>query len=369
MTSRKQEIDKKVLRLNRFMEQSQLDGVYLAKAMNFSWLTAGGNNRVVCGSETGPASLLILGEKRYLLAPKNEIDRFMEEEAPDLGFEPVTFDWYASRDQVAADLVGTKRVAADHPTAHLPVLGRELNCLRFPLTEEEVERAKGLGAICSFVLAAACLDVKPGDTELKIQGAITEKLLRQGIKPAVLLVGTDDRPFRYRHPIPTRKKLDAYAVIGLVAEQEGLHVALTRSVYRGKIREDIQRFYQAALQVQAAFLAASQAGANSGDIFQKGCRAYAQAGFPDEWQRHHQGGAIGYAPREYRAGEGAAEMVQVNQMLAWNPTVHGAKCEDTVLVREKGELDFITHAPDWWPVQEMEAGGKKYVLPSVLVLE
>ncbi|MEL7565207.1 MAG: M24 family metallopeptidase [Dehalobacterium sp.] len=369
MNSRKLEIDKKVVCLSGLREELKLDGIYLAKAMNFSWLTAGGCDRVVTGSDTGPAAILLMGEKKYVLAPRNEIDRFMDEEVLGLGFEPVTFDWYASKEKILLDLVGKKKVAVDHPMGNLPVLGRELNRLRFSLTEEEVERAKKIGAVSSEVLAEACRNLTPGQTEQEIEGEIAGELLASGIKPAVLLVGTDERPFKYRHPIPTVKKFNNYAVVGVVAEQGGLHLALTRTVSIGKVGDDIQKLYQSTLKVQAAYLSASQPGTNTDAIFKQGCLAYANEGFPDEWQRHHQGGAIGYAPREYRIGEGAAEVVEVNQMLAWNPTILGTKCEDTVLTNQNGKLDFLTFVPDWWPKEEILSEGYSFTLPSILVLD
>ncbi|MCL4439786.1 MAG: hypothetical protein M1609_04100 [Firmicutes bacterium] len=162
------------------------------------------------------------------------------------------------------------------------------------------------------------------------------------------------------------RKLDKYAVIGLVGERDGLHLALTRSVYFGRVPDNLRRLYEVALKVETAFLQASVVGAGSRFIFEQGLAAYAEAGFPDEWQRHHQGGAIGYAPREYRAGEGAGETVQPNQMLAWNPTVQGTKCEDTVLVKGGAVLEFLTMVPEWWPVERVEIGQQEVKRPLIL---
>lgn len=343
-----------------------LDGVCLSRAINFAWFTAGGNNRVVTGSETGAAALVILGAKKYIVAPKNEIERFMEEQVPDLGFEPWTYEWYESREKAIIELVSTCKIGTDIPMGGWPVLGADLNRLRYSLTEEEIARAREIGAICSRELAATCVTLVPGMTEWEIQAELTCRLLKYGVRPAVLLVGTDERAYKHRHPVPTDKKLDKYAVIGLVGEKGGLHLAVTRSVYLGRVPDHLRRLYDVALKVEAAFLQASLVGADSQLIFDQGRAAYAAAGFPDEWQRHHQGGAIGYAPREYRAGEGAGETIQPNQMLAWNPTVQGTKCEDTVLVKDGGDLEFLTSVPGWWPGEKVNIGRQEVSRPLIL---
>lgn len=366
MANRQNETAQKEQRIRDLAARLGLDGICLSRAINFAWFTAGGNNRVVTGSETGAAALVILGEKKYVVAPKNEIERIMEEQVCDLGFETWTYEWYASREKAIADLIGNRRVGSDIPLGGWPVVGADLNRLRYSLTGEEIARAREIGVICSRELAATCASIQPGMTEWEIQAELAGRLLKYGVRPAVLLVGTDERALKYRHPVPTNKKLDKYAVIGLVGEKGGLHIALTRSVYFGAVPDALRRLYDVALKVEAAFLQASTVGASSQVIFNRGRAAYAAAGFPDEWQRHHQGGAIGYAPREYRAGEGAEEIIQPDQMLAWNPTVQGTKCEDTVLVTAAGGLEFLTSVPKWWPVIAVEIGGQEYKRPLIL---
>ncbi|QGP91048.1 Metallopeptidase family M24 [Neomoorella glycerini] len=363
---RQKEVTQKEKRISDLITKMGLDGVCLSRAINFAWFTGGGNNRVVTGSETGAAALVILGDRKYIVAPKNEIERFLEEQVPDLGFEPWTYEWYESREKAIADLVGSRKIGTDIPMGGWPVLGADLNRLRYSLTGEEIARAREIGAICSRELAATCVNISPGMTEWEVQAELSYRLIKYGVRPAVLLVGTDERAFKHRHPVPTDKRLDKYAIIGLVGEKDGLHLALTRSVYFGRLPEHLRRLYDVALKVEAAFLQASKVGAGSQFIFDQGREAYAAAGFPDEWQRHHQGGAIGYAPREYRAGEGGGETIQPNQMLAWNPTVQGTKCEDTVLVQDGGGLEFLTSVPGWWPVATLELGRQEVSRPLIL---
>lgn len=366
MTERLKEITTKERRIRELLARANLDGLCLSKAMNFSWFTAGGNNRVVTGSETGAAVLVILPERKFVVAPKNEIERIMEEQVPGLGFEPWTYEWYESREEAIKKLIGNLKVGSDIPMTDWPVLGAELNRLRYSLTEGEIARARELGEICSRELAAACVSLKPGMTEWEIQADISYRLARHGVRPAVLLVGTDERAFKHRHPVPTGKRLERYAVIGLVGEKGGLHVALTRSVYFGKVPDNLWSTYLSTVRVEAAFLGASKVGIDSQSVFECGKAAYAREGFPEEWRRHHQGGAIGYAPREYRAGEGGTEILQNKQMLAWNPTIQGTKCEDTVLVKAGGELDFLTWVPGWWPAIDMALGLKEVRRPLIL---
>ena len=88
-------------------------------------------------------------------------------------------------------------------------------------------------------------------------------------------------------------------------------------------------------------------GATIGAAFEAGIAAYAAAGFDaDEWRRHHQGGAEGYAGRDPRATAAVGDLVQARHAFAWNPTAPGAKVEDTVLVGAPG-VEVLTVDPRW----------------------
>lgn len=59
------------------------------------------------------------------------------------------------------------------------------------------------------------------------------------------------------------------------------------------------------------------------EIFDQGTQAYTQTGYPDDWQKHFQGGPIGYGPREFNATRETHQEVLVSQAVAWNPTITG----------------------------------------------
>ena len=74
-------------------------------------------------------------------------------------------------------------------------------------------------------------------------------------------------------------------------------------------------------------------------------RFYAEAGFPDEWKLHHQGGLTGYASREIIATPHTHQEIQLGQAFAWNPSVRGTKAEETFVLTESGP-EVITHLPE-----------------------
>jgi Xaa-Pro aminopeptidase len=113
--------------------------------------------------------------------------------------------------------------------------------------------------------------------------------------------------------------------------------------------------------VDRAYLAASQAGATLGEAFRAGEQAYTAAGYYGDWEEHHQGGITGYAGREVFATEDSDTTIDSGTVLAWNPTVPGAKSEDTVLLSGGGhELLTRNPAPAWpW----LDETGDEALLP------
>jgi hypothetical protein len=73
-----------------------------------------------------------------------------------------------------------------------------------------------------------------------------------------------------------------------------------------------------------------------GEAFDDCVRFYAEAGFPDAWRHHHQGGIAGYRSREVIARPGDATRIEVGQAFAWNPSVTGAKAEETFVLLDAG---------------------------------
>jgi hypothetical protein len=111
-------------------------------------------------------------------------------------------------------------------------------------------------------------------------------------------------------------------------------------------------------------MAESRPGVPARDVLKKGIEAYAAKGYPEEWKLHHQGGSIGYNPRDYRVTPGTPDIIQENQPFAWNPSLTGTKSEDTILATSR-EVQLITK-PVFYPALSCEAAGSTFVRPNIL---
>ena len=77
----------------------------------------------------------------------------------------------------------------------------------------------------------------------------------------------------------------------------------------------------------------------------KSCPSHgSDAGFADEIDKHHQGGAAGYRTREWVIHPNSTDVVESDQAFAWNPSITGTKVEETVIA-SGGQCEVITASP------------------------
>lgn len=371
LVERKAEVAEKVRRVRGFLERENLGGVLLGHVRNFAWLTGGGDSHIVLGSPSGAASLLVLADgRKFLVSPNNESLRLMNEEVAGLGFELREYKWYEDKlavdrkMQIVRELAGGA-VASDLSYADLRVVESEIAALRVPLMESEIRRLHWLGRETTEAVAEVARTISPGMSERQMEAMTADALVRRGLRPTVLLMGADDRIRDYRHATPSDAKIRRYAMINVCAERWGLTIAVTRFVHFGPLPKELAERAAAVARVDATYLAHTVPGATADEILRAGARAYEKEGYPGEWEKHHQGGAIGYMERDWVTFPGLAEKVHVNQAFAWNPTITGTKSEDTVLVTDKG-LEILTVSKDW-PAITVEVEGKPWKRPAILV--
>ena len=194
---------------------------------------------------------------------------------------------------------------------------------------------------------------------------LDRRLYSRGIVPTLTLIATDERIDRYRHPIPTSKKLQRRAMLVTGARKWGLIVSATRMVHFGELPEELRRRHDAVMKVDAALISATRPAARMGDVFRRAMQAYSDTGYPGEWKLHHQGGPTGYRAREFRVSEAADAVVVDNQAFAWNPSITGTKTEDTIIATSSGPI--ILSETDDWPKVTVDVDGKGIARPDVLV--
>lgn len=340
------EFDSKQQRLYTLLAEKNLDALWLQRTSSFAWATCGTAAYVNTASTTGAASLLITRAARYVITNNIERPR-LENETPlaAQGWEFRTANWHDANSAIA-ELTRGLKLGTDFPTANALDLTNEMARLRANLTPEEGQRFRWLGKICADAMSAAIRTVKPGQTELEIAAQLGMEAQMRGAQPIVNLVATDERVYKYRHPLPTEKKLERYAMLVLGARKWGLCCSITRLVHFGKLPGELRRKMDACARVDATFIAHTRPGKKLSDVFARAIEAYATTGFADEWHWHHQGGVAGYEPREYLGNPTSNDVVALGQAFAWNPSITGAKSEDTILVGEFGN-EVITKIDDW----------------------
>lgn len=342
------EIEVKTERLQELMSSERLNGILLNAQHNFAWITAGGDNGVDRSRENGVASILVtLGGRRYLLSNNIEMPRLTSEQVADVGFEPVEFTWQAERSSPGFLIEKASKIAGGAIATDIPIhnSARPLEALiarcRYQLTPEERSRYKSLGQDAAAAMFD-CISLTPrGETEVNIAADLRRKLSIKGIESVVTLVAGDSRIDKFRHPVPTAARWTGKLMLVTCAKRGGLIVSLSRMVHVGDIPPELKERTEAAAYVSASLLNATREGTTGRQLYQTASEAYAHAGFPDEIDKHHQGGATGYRTREWVAHPESAEVVALGGAFAWNPSITGTKVEETVVV-SAGGIECIT---------------------------
>lgn len=362
------EIATKLQRLTGYLANCGLDGVLLQKRANFAWITGGRDNHIPSTSESGVAAILATADKLVCLTSCIEGPRFRTEELANSGIEVVEYPWWdhQAAGRIAADVIGGRKIASDTGAFGLSPLPAGFTSLRWSLTDMEVQRYRYCGQLASAAIEAACRQTQVGDSEFDIAARLEFEVQRTGAAPAVVLVATDRRVFEYRHPIPTSRKLERYAMLVVCAEYRGLIANCTRFIHFGPLADDLAARQQAVCNVDAAVNLATRPGRTLGEIFADLQAAYAANGYADEWQKHHQGGSTGYAGRDVTATPTSTQVVESNQAFAWNPSILGTKSEDTFLVTAGG-IENLTAASGNWPKVTGRCSAGELVRPDILV--
>lgn len=359
------EIETKLSQVRQLLAARDLDGVLVRRTANFAWLSGGASGYVNTAADAGAANFLVTRDAAYLITTNIEAPRLeAEERLLDLGFRPLAAPWHQPN-AAAEELVAKLRLGADIAQAGAADVSADLARLRLTLLPAEVTRFRELGRLCADAMDEAIRGVRPGMNEFAIAGLLAAATLGRGALPIVNLVATDERICRFRHPLPTGKALDHYAMLVLCGRRHGLVASITRLVHFGPLPADVRRKAEACARVDATFIAHTRPAARLGDVLRAGIDAYAAAGYPDEWQLHHQGGPTAYAPREFLATPDSPQVVAANQVYAWNPSITGVKSEDTILVAAP-DNEVLT-AIAGWPLIETQVLGKTIFRPAILV--
>jgi len=353
-------------RIAQLMAANELSGLALGRSASWSWAMCGREANVGINSEHAAALLLFTERRDYLLASRIEMPRLLAEEAGDLPFEPVEFPWHepARRTDLVTELAGRSIGADTANVAGARLLAGQIAALRYDLTLEEQGRFRELGAAAGAAVEAATRAVAPGMSERAIAGLLAVETFRRNATPVVALVAVDERVQRFRHPTPTTKELQRYALLVLCARRHGLIASASRLVHFGPLPNDLRKRALACARVDAAVHLATRPGRPLSAVFADLQAAYAAEGFPEEWRDHHQGGLVGYENREVLGTPATTLIVSAGQVYAWNPSIAGVKSEDTILVVNDG-YEVLTDTDDW-PYYEIEVAGQAIRRPAIL---
>lgn len=322
-------------RLRETMNRLGLEAVLLGLPANFAHYTGGADNRVDHSDPLGVAALLVTPEAEYVVTDNIEAPRMRGEETPN--FELVEHPWYEGAASLYRELSGGATLGADFPLEGAWNVSEEIAPLRYVLDAEAIETYRRAGSETSAAMKDAAASLSPGMTEYEAAANLIAACRKRGLITPVVLVAADERIASYRHPIPRGALIRRRAMLVVCAELGGLYVSLTRIVHFEEPDGDFERRQRACEEILRRMREeATRPSRTLADAFEDCKRFYAEAGFPDEWRLHHQGGMTGYAAREIIAGPETLQEIQAGQAFAWNPSITGAKAEETFILTDDG---------------------------------
>lgn len=316
--------------------------------------------------EQGVCYLLIFQDRITVVAYTMDLDRICEEELTGIEAERVRKNWYeGSLEETVSSLLKDRTAVSDSP---IPGANYDLKAVRglhYPLFPEEMKRMESLGRDSEKIIAYAASVVKPGMTEEEAARIFRREYAEAGIGIDVLLIGSDDRISKYRHPVPSVKRIERTVLLHTAVNRQGLHANVSRMLhFGGSLPRTLRKKYDAVNAVQAATLSRVKPGVKFPDILAVQKAAYLEFGFAAEWKNHFQGGITGYLLADVSLSLDPAAAVSVNQGFDWFITVTGVKVEELTLLNKKGVT--VASAAGAWPLKRYTANGAVFDFPDIL---
>ena len=338
------------------LTQTEATGVRLRGTDWFAWATGGASNTVLLTAETGVAEVLITHHGIWILTDEIEAQRLQDEElSPSFLLFINPWEDPSARENFVREVTSNGKIISDRPFFSLEKpLTPTLQQHKRILLPTELDRYRKLGQQASESMTEVLQAAKPDWTEYQLAGAGAEALWKRGIHPALTLVAGDRRLPLYRHAIATEEKIGKQAMVVFCARKYGLYANLTRFVHFGKLSEESAQLHRYVREIEAEALSSCQARTTLDKVYFVLAQAYKKRGFSQAIQEHHQGGTTGYLAREIVATPDTTEALAPNMAIAWNPSLRGAKIEDTFVLLPDGNLENLTFDANF-PSVEVEA--------------
>jgi Xaa-Pro aminopeptidase len=350
-----EEVSRKLQLIRKALTETGATGVRLKGTDWFAWATAGASNTVLLTAETGVAEVLVTVRDAWVLTDEIEAQR-LEDEELSADFKLHVNPWAdaAARESFVREVTNEGKVLSDCPVPHvekrLPAL---LKHHKRVMMSSELERYREVGRKASEAMTEVLSKAQPTWTEYQLAGAGAEALWARGLHPALTLVAGERRLPLYRHATATGEAIGRVAMLVFCARGYGLYANLTRFVSFGTLPDQEAALHRHVREIEAQSLNVCQPGTSLDAIYHALAQAYEQHGFPNAIREHHQGGTTGYLAREIVANPTTTDTLVEGVPVAWNPSLSGAKIEDTFVILQDGTLENLTFDPNW-PSVEVE---------------
>lgn len=321
--------------LRELMERLGLDALLMRRPANFAWYTDGADNRVDHSDPLGVAGILLTPDAEYAFTDNIEAPRISEEQTPEI--EVVEYPWHEGPSNLLRELIGGGLLGTDFSTLESRDVSADISPLRYVLDADAIERYRKLGADAVAAVAEVAHSSSPSDDEFEAAANLAAACRRRGMFAPVLFAASGRRMKRFRHSIPNGGPLGSRAMLVVCAERGGLFANLTRLVDFDEPDAETTHRQRACEEILHRMREeASRPERTLSEAFEDSRRFYAEAGFPDGWRDHHQGGLTGYASREVVATPETHTEIEAGQAFAWNPSLTGAKAEETFILTDAG---------------------------------
>jgi Xaa-Pro aminopeptidase len=350
-----QEVSTKLELIRQTLAQTEAQGLRLRGTDWFAWATAGSSNTVLLTAETGIAEVLVTAQDAWVLTDEIEAQRLQDEELP-ANFQMHINPWAdaAARESFVRDATAGGKVLSDRPILDVEqLLPPSLQTHKRIMMPSELERYRQVGRKASVAMTEVLKAAKPEWTEYQLAGAGAEALWAKGLHPALTLVAGQRRLPLYRHATATGEQIGQQAMLVFCARGYGLYANLTRFVCFGAFSDEQAQLHRYVREIEAQALNVCQPGTPLNFVYDTLAKTYQHYGFNHAIYEHHQGGTTGYLSREIVANPMTTDSLAEGMTIAWNPSLPGAKVEDTFVILNAGKLENLTF-DDNFPSMEVE---------------